>query len=73
MNDNSPPERYEIRTVTQERPSRFPANEGMFYVHDAGRAIGDRRISLYFQTRAQAERCRDVLIADDRRRLALLA
>ncbi len=68
MNDNAPSDRYEIVTIAESRPWHPRRFAGWFYVIDPRRKPCDKQISVYFPTRAQAERCRDVLIEDDRRR-----
>jgi hypothetical protein len=66
MNDNDSGERYTVRVLAKKPRKMAPIFEGWFYVSDPD----NRCVSMYFQTRAQADRCRDVLIADDRRRSA---
>src|SRR5882672_10520568 len=58
---------YEVLVVEAERPSRVTTHEGWYYVNYSDRLLGCQRLSVFFRTRAEALRCRDVLIADDHR------
>ena len=60
MNDNSPDPHYAIQYGKIKcRPGML--REGWYVTYGGG------RVSLAFETEARAERCRDVLIADDLR------
>lgn len=65
--------RYAIRTVgsdwTPKNKPKVYVYKGWSYVVDTTRPAIDRRISVYFPERKQAEHCVEVLIADDRRAL----
>ena len=55
--------KYEVRETEHHK-----TGDPCFYVRTPGKPLhGNNRISVFFQTRAEAERCVEVLIADDLR------
>ena len=63
MQDNGG--RYGIGVANELNAHNAPATYGgCFFVTDRTRAQ-HQRVSIFFTDRAKAERCRDVLIADD--------
>ena len=71
MADNG---RYTIGVVGELNAHNAPATYGgCFFVVDKTRPRHKhntlQRVSIFFAKRAQAERCRDVLIADDLKRM----
>lgn len=58
--------RYQIATVPLGRVGRPSAHGGWYFVRDVMRNSA-QRISIFFATAEEAERCRSVLVADDQR------